>query len=254
MDPIMQKIIAANWKMYKTRAEARETAAALARRLTEKQPDGRRVIVYPPFTAIAEVAAALEGVSCAATGGQDVYPAGEGAFTGEISPRMLQDAGASWVLTGHSERRHVLLESDELVGRKTAFALAQGLSVMLCIGETLAERESGQLRAVLQRQLQAGLAEVAPADVSRLAVAYEPVWAIGTGKVAGPEEASEAHAIARELLREVIGAAGESTPLLYGGSVKPANAAGLLALDNVDGLLVGGASLDADSFAQIIFA
>lgn len=210
----MQKIIAANWKMYKTRAEARETAAALARHLKEKQPEGRQVIVYPPFTAIAEVAAALEGVTCAATGGQDVYPAAEGAFTGEISPRMLQDAGASWVLTGHSERRHVLLESDELVGRKTAFALAQGLSVMLCIGETLAERESGQLRAVLQRQLQAGLAEIAPADVARLAVAYEPVWAIGTGKVAGPQEAGEAHAIARELLREIIGAAGESTPLL----------------------------------------
>ena len=161
---------------------------------------------------------------------------------------------AEKVMLSHSAGSIEGEESDELVGRKTAFALAQGLSVMLCIGETLAEREGGQLRAVLQRQLQAGLAEIAPADVARLAVAYEPVWAIGTGKVAGPEEASEAHAIARELLLEIIGAAGESTPLLYGGSVKPGNAAGLLALDNVDGLLVGGASLDADSFAQIIFA
>lgn len=249
----MQKIIAANWKMFKTRAEARETAAALARLLTA-QPTDRRVIVYPPFTAIAEVAAALDGLACAATGAQNVYPAAEGAFTGEISPRMLADVGASWVLTGHSERRHVLQESDELVGRKTAFALANGLSVMLCIGETLNERESGCLREVLQRQLQAGLAEVAPGDISRLAIAYEPVWAIGTGKVAGPDEAREAHGIARELLRDVLGAAAASVPLLYGGSVKPDNAAGLLALDNVDGLLVGGASLEAESFAKIVRA
>ncbi|HJA79194.1 triose-phosphate isomerase [uncultured Desulfovibrio sp.] len=249
----MPKIIAANWKMYKTRAEARETAAALARLLTEKRTD-RQVIVYPPFTAIAEAAAALDGLACAAVGAQDVYPAAEGAFTGEISPRMLTDAGATWVLTGHSERRHVLQESDELVGRKTAFALANGLCVMLCIGETLKERESGCLREVLQRQLQAGLAEVAPGDISRLAIAYEPVWAIGTGKVAGPDEAREAHGITRELLRDVLGAAAASVPLLYGGSVKPDNAAGLLALDNVDGLLVGGASLEAESFAKIVLA
>ena len=249
----MQKIIAANWKMFKTRAEARETAATLARLLTEK-PTDRQVIVYPPFTAIAEAAAALDGLACAAVGAQDVYPAAEGAFTGEISPRMLADVGATWVLTGHSERRHVLQESDELVGRKTAFALANGLSVMLCIGETLKERESGCLREVLQRQLQAGLAEIAPNDINRLAIAYEPVWAIGTGRVAGPDEAREAHAITRELLRDVLGTAAASVPLLYGGSVKPDNAAGLLALDNVDGLLVGGASLEAESFSRIVLA
>ncbi len=253
----MQKIIAANWKMFKTRAEARETAAALVSLLAARQEDaaGRLVIVYPPFTAIAEVADVFAGMAGTATGAQDVYPAEEGAFTGEISPRMLADAGATWVLTGHSERRHVLGESDELVGRKTAFALEQGLSVMLCVGETLAEREAGQLAAVLERQLAAGVANVASERLAgRFAVAYEPVWAIGTGKVAGPEEAGEAHALVRQILRSCVGPVADETPLLYGGSVKPANAAGLLALDNVDGLLVGGASLDANSFAQIIFA
>lgn len=253
----MQKIIAANWKMFKTRAEARETATALAVLLAEKQGQAAQglVIVYPPFTAIAEVAGVLSGCAGTATGAQDVYPAQEGAFTGEISPRMLADAGASWVLTGHSERRHVLGESDELVGRKTAFALEQGLSVMLCVGETLAEREAGQLSAVLERQITAGVANVAPEKLAgRFAVAYEPVWAIGTGKVAGPDEAGEAHALVRQILRSCIGPVADETPLLYGGSVKPGNAAGLLALDNVDGLLVGGASLEANSFAQIIFA
>ena len=151
----MQKIIAANWKMYKTRQEARETAAAVAAALNE-QPTPHEVVVFAPFTAIADVADAF-AASQAQVGAQDVWPAVEGAFTGEISPRMLQDAGAVWVLTGHSERRHVLGESDELVGRKTAFALEQGLKVMLCIGEKLEERESGQLEDVLRRQLDSGL-------------------------------------------------------------------------------------------------
>ena len=182
----MQKIIAANWKMYKTRQEARETAAAVAAALNE-QPTPHEVVVFAPFTAIADVADAF-AASQAQAGAQDVWPAVEGAFTGEISPRMLQDAGAVWVLTGHSERRHVLGESDELVGRKTAFALEQGLKVMLCIGEKLEERESGQLEDVLRRQLDSGLPAGENALEGRFAVAYEPVWAIGTGKVAGPDD------------------------------------------------------------------
>ena len=207
---------------------------------------------YPvTFTAIAEVVAAFAAQEGLAVGGQDVYPAEKGAFTGEISPAMLADAGASWVLTGHSERRHVLGESDELVGRKTAFALAAGLHVMLCIGETLEEREAGQLEDVLRRQLQTGLADVSPDAAARVAVAYEPVWAIGTGKVAGSAEVLEAHALARRLLVEVLGTVAHDVPLLYGGSVKPDNAASLLALDNVNGLLIGGASLEAESFLRI---
>lgn len=170
----MQKIIAANWKMYKTRQEARETAAAVVAALNE-QPTPHEVVVFAPFTAIAEVADAF-AASQAQAGAQDVWPAVEGAFTGEISPRMLQDAGAVWVLTGHSERRHVLGESDELVGRKTAFALEQGLKVMLCIGEKLEERESGQLEDVLRRQLDSGLPAGGDALEGRFAVAYEPVW------------------------------------------------------------------------------
>ena len=245
----MKTLIAANWKMHKTRAEARRTAEAVA---AGRPENDRTLIVFPPFTALAGVAAAFAAHSGLAVGGQDVYPAAGGAFTGEISPAMLLDAGAAWVLTGHSERRHVLGESDAFVGRKTAFALSAGLNVMLCIGETLEEREAGQLEAVLRRQLREGLSGVA-ADTAaeRVAVAYEPVWAIGTGKVAGASEVLEAHALARRLLADITGTAADRIPLLYGGSVTPANAASLLSLDNVNGLLVGGASLEAESFLRI---
>ena len=246
----MKTLIAANWKMHKTRAEARRTAQAVA----DGAPRGtdRSLIVFPPFTAVAEVAAVFAGREGLAVGGQDVYPAEKGAFTGEISPAMLADAGASWVLTGHSERRRVLGESDALVGRKTAFALDAGLNVMLCIGETLEEREAGTLEEVLRHQLREGLAGVAAdAAATRAAVAYEPVWAIGTGKVAGCAEVLEAHALTRRLLAEILGPAADAVPLLYGGSVKPDNAAALLALDNVNGLLIGGASLEAESFLRI---
>lgn len=249
----MKTLIAANWKMNKTRAEARRTAEAIAAGCSAG--NGRTLLVFPPFTAIADVAAAFAAREGLAVGGQDVYPAEKGAFTGEISPAMLADAGASWVLTGHSERRHVLGESDELVGRKTSFALSEGLNVMLCIGETLEERETGRLEEVLHRQLRGGLAGVAASTAAaHVAVAYEPVWAIGTGKVAGGAEVLEAHALARRLLTGELGVAGDAVPLLYGGSVKPDNAASLLALDNVDGLLVGGASLEAESFLRIAAA
>ncbi|MBO4301531.1 MAG: triose-phosphate isomerase [Desulfovibrio sp.] len=253
----MQKIIAANWKMYKTRDQAAQCAEALADAL-RTAPANPAVLVFAPFTCLDVVAKAFAAIPALAAGAQDCYPADEGAFTGEISPLMLRDAGAAWVLVGHSERRHVLGEDDALVARKTTFALEKGLSVMLCVGETLEEREAGALTAVLQRQLESVFDALPQSRRDALeghfAVAYEPVWAIGTGRVAGHAEVLEAHALVRNLLARCIGPAAERLPVLYGGSVKPANAAGLMGLDNVDGLLVGGASLDPQSFLQIVGA
>ncbi len=249
---LMRTIIAANWKMYKTREQARDTIRELVRLLTPPPAD-REILVFAPFTALASAAEAC-GNAPVAIGAQDVYPAVEGAFTGEISPAMILDAGASHVLTGHSERRHVLGESSAFVGRKTAFALRNGLKTVLCVGETLEERETGRLEAVLREQLETGLADARDeATPERLAVAYEPVWAIGTGKTASPADILEAHALVRTILGSFLPHAAD-IPLLYGGSVKPDNASSLLALDNVNGLLVGGASLQAESFSRIVRA
>ncbi|WP_458399581.1 triose-phosphate isomerase [Mailhella sp.] len=251
----MKKLMAANWKMYKTGAEAVATVNEMAEMLKGTAPEGREIVVFVPFTALEAASAAMKSIEGAATGAENVYPANEGAFTGEISSVMIKACGAAWVLTGHSERRHILGESDEFVGEKTAFALQSGLRVMLCIGETLEERESGLLRNVLERQLKLGLRNVpAETPVEALAIAYEPVWAIGTGKTATNDDIVETHAICRELMSEIMGAKADETPLLYGGSVKPANAGAILTLDNVDGVLVGGASLKAESFTQIINA
>lgn len=254
----MRKIIAANWKMHKIRPEAAKEAALLVQRLEKGTPENRLVIVFPPYTDIATVADAFIGVTNLAVGGQNFYPAESGAYTGEISPAMLRDAGAAWALTGHSERRHIFAENDEIIARKTAFGLAQGFKIMLCIGETLKERDEGKLKSVLSRQLSTAIAPLGDKERDRLsdklAVAYEPVWAIGTGKVAGPAEIIDAHAQTREILRGLIGDMANETPILYGGSVKAANAAAILALDNVDGLLVGGASLEATSFLDIVKA
>lgn len=249
----MRTIIAANWKMYKTREEARATAHELMQRLVP-QPTGRDVLLFAPFTALASAAEGVKG-SRIAIGAQDVYPAAEGAFTGEISPSMILDAGASWVLTGHSERRRILGESPDFVGRKTAFALNSGLCATLCVGETLEERNAGRLEDVLREQLSAGLAATSGAvDGERLAVAYEPVWAIGTGKVASEADILQAHALVRALLKNIMGSGAETVAVLYGGSVKPDNASTILNLDNVNGLLVGGASLQAESFSRIVCA
>lgn len=249
----MKKLMAANWKMYKTRTEAAKMLSEF-KKLVAAMPDDREALVFAPFTALAAAQEALAG-SKVQLGGQDLYPAQEGAFTGEISPLMLKDCGCRFALTGHSERRHIIGESDEFVGEKTAFALAQGLDVVLCIGETLEEREAGKLGAVLSRQLSSGLASV-PKNIApeRLSVAYEPVWAIGTGKVAGPAEILEAHALARKFLREIFGQSAENMRILYGGSVKADNAGEIVGLDNVDGVLVGGASLQAESFSKIVLA
>jgi triosephosphate isomerase len=252
-DGMPPKLMAANWKMYKTAEEAASCAAELCA-LLPAAPEDREILVYPPFTALAAVSAAFAGRSGFSVGAQNLYPEDEGAFTGEISPGMILATGARWVLTGHSERRHTLGESDELISKKTAFALSKGLNVILCIGETLAQREAGELRAVLERQLATGLRDVRPScPPDYIAVAYEPVWAIGTGKVAGSGEITEAHALVRALLSRKMGMSNDLR-ILYGGSVKPENATEILGLDSVDGLLVGGASLKAQSFAQIVRA
>lgn len=249
----MRRLMAANWKMYKTSEEAAATIEQLSKLLGGSAPAGSEILVFAPFTALEAAAAAMRSLQGGYIGAQNMYPAENGAFTGEISPDMIRAAGASWVLVGHSERRHLLGENDEFIGNKLRFALEKGLDVMLCVGETLQERENGEVSAVLERQLSRALTEVPETAIAHLAVAYEPVWAIGTGRSAGPEDIMKAHTLAANLLEKHFGRVRE-VPLLYGGSVKPENAATILALDNVDGVLVGGASLQAESFTKIVTA
>ena len=246
----MKKIIAANWKMNETRAQGEALARSVAEGIASL-PDDRKVVIFPPATALDIVTGASMGRF--ETGIQNFYPAENGAFTGEISPAMVHDCGGQWALCGHSERRHIFNEPDELISRKVNFALAHDLKVMLCVGETLEERESGHLNAVLMRQLTSALSgQSSETAVSSIAIAYEPVWAIGTGKTAGPAEIKEAHELIRGDLRTMFASACTELPILYGGSVKPSNAHEILGLDNVDGVLVGSASLEAKSFLAII--
>lgn len=246
----MKKIIAANWKMNETRAQGEALARSVAEGIASL-PDDRKVVIFPPATALDIVTGASMGRF--ETGIQNFYPAENGAFTGEISPAMVHDCGGQWALCGHSERRHIFNEPDELISRKVNFALAHDLKVMLCVGETLEERESGHLNAVLMRQLTSALSgQSSETAVSSIAIAYEPVWAIGTGKTAGPAEIKEAQELIRGDLRTMFASACTELPILYGGSVKPSNAHEILGLDNVDGVLVGGASLEAKSFLAII--
>jgi len=244
-----RKLIAGNWKMYKTAsagaALAREIAAGL-------RPGSPEVIVFPPATALHAVAEAVKGTPVR-VGGQNMHFAREGAFTGEVSALMLKDAGCTHVLLGHSERRHVFGEDDEMIAKKTRAAADAGLIPVVCVGETLPEREGRRTLEVVERQLERALRQMSADEAGRLAVAYEPVWAIGTGQVATPEQAQEVHAFIRKRLAVSHGdpVAG-ATRILYGGSVKPDNIAGLMALPDVDGVLVGGASLDAGPFLKIV--
>jgi len=251
----MKKLMAANWKMFKTWEEAKSMAEELVDLAASKLPEDREVLIFPPFTVMKGVADALSKAEGFYTGGQDFYVEEEGAFTGEISPKMLKDVGAVYGLTGHSERRHVLGEDDEYIGNKTSYGLSAGLKVVLCIGEKLEERKGGKVEEVLERQLRVGLKDV-PLDVDpeNLSIAYEPVWAIGTGEVAGPEEIVKAHAFTRKILLSIFGKKANEIRVLYGGSVKPGNCGEIIALDNVDGVLVGGASLLSESFSQIVLA
>jgi triosephosphate isomerase len=251
----MKKLMAANWKMYKTWDEAKSTAEELVGLAADKLPADREVLIFPPFTALKAVGEVFGPVAGFSVGGQDYYIEEEGAFTGEIAPKMLKDAGASFGLTGHSERRHVLGEDDALVGAKTAYGLQEGLKVVLCVGELIEERKAGRVHEVLERQLRAGLENVSrDIEPERLSVAYEPVWAIGTGEVAGPTEIVEAHDFIRKILVSIFDEKANEMRILYGGSVKPGNCSEIIALDNVDGVLVGGASLQGQSFSEIVLA
>ena len=242
-------LLAANWKMHKTIAEAAAFVRALAPQAASME--GRDVLVAPPFTALAATAEAARG-SRVAVAAQEIYFEREGAFTGQISAGMIKDAGATHVVVGHSERRRLFGDTDDWVNRKTRAAIAAGLVPIVCIGETLQEREHGETLAVLDRQLKAGLDSLTMEQVGAIVLAYEPVWAIGTGKNATPVEAGEAHRHIRGRLRQWFGgAAADACRVLYGGSVKPDNISDLIALPDVDGALIGGASLDVRSFVEI---
>jgi triosephosphate isomerase len=249
----MRKLfVAGNWKMYTTAASARDLATAVVRGLGST--DRVTVGVFPPFPYLGLVAEAIRG-SKLVLGAQNLYPAKEGAFTGEVSPVMLRDVGCQYVIVGHSERRHKLEESNAFINQKVLAALAAGLNVILCVGETLEQRQTQQTERILDEQITSGLVQVAAEVMNRVVVAYEPVWAIGTGQNATPDQAQGAHVFLRKRVRELYSAAiAEALVIQYGGSVKPDNAASLLHQPDVDGALVGGACLQADSFLAIIRA
>ncbi len=250
-DTVRTPVIAGNWKMHK----GPEAARSFCRDFVAAAPptSDRTVLLFPPDIAVTAVREALDGHDVA-VGVQSIHWEAQGAFTGETSAAMAVEAGAGFALVGHSERRHVFGETDEETGKKVAAAAVAGLVPVLCVGEKLEERKAGRLEEVILRQLEAGMAGIDDAAVAGMLVAYEPVWAIGTGETATPDDAAEAHGVLRARLRERIGDAADAVPILYGGSVKPHNAAELLAAADVDGVLVGGASLDPGDFAAIASA
>ena len=242
-------LLAANWKMHKTVAEAAQFVDALLPRIAATQHD---VVICPSFLALREVVERSRG-SAVRVAAQNMHEEDSGAFTGEVAAPMLVEAGVEAVILGHSERRQLFGETDEALARKVPAALAAGLEPILCVGETEEARDAGQTDAVLEGQLRADLAAVDPTRVAEVTIAYEPIWAIGTGRTATPEQAQETIAFIRDLLREG-GAEADRVRILYGGSVNPANAAELMAQPDIDGALVGGASLDPADFAAIVEA
>jgi triosephosphate isomerase len=247
-----KKVIAGNWKMNKTASEAvtltKDIIAEVGR---ETSVD---IVLCPPFTALSAVAHVLEG-QAVKLGGQNMHPEKNGAYTGEISAEMLRTLYVTHVILGHSERRTYFAETDAFINRKVLTALANELKPILCVGETLAEREAGSTLAVVQRHVEGGLAGVKPEQITTVIIAYEPVWAIGTGKVATTAQAQEVHAFIRDLLTKLYGAPlAQKVRILYGGSMKPSNAAELLAEKDIDGGLIGGASLEAKSFIELVKA
>ena len=242
-------LIAGNWKLHGTRADAAALVEGIKAGVAGLT--GREVLVAPPFTVLESVARLLQG-SAILLAGQDVYWEPKGAFTGEVSAAMLHDVGCTHVIIGHSERRQFFGETDETVARKVASAQAEGLTPIVCVGESLAEREANQTLAVVDRQLRTGLLGRDGDAIRRLVIAYEPVWAIGTGKVATPQQAQDVHAHIRRTLCELGGAeAGAACRILYGGSVKPDNVDDLMRQPDIDGALVGGACLQIESFVRI---
>jgi triosephosphate isomerase len=248
-----KKIIAANWKMNMTQGESEAFLTTFLREIGDF--DGVEIVIVPPFTAIPKVSELLSQTQVIKVGAQNMHWERNGAFTGEISPAMLRELFVRYVVLGHSERRAMFGETDEIVNRKVRAAHVEQLRPILCIGETLAQREKGQVEKVLATQLRGSLAEVEAKELLETVIAYEPVWAIGTGKTATSVEAQEAHAFIRQTLGEMSDdATAEKVRIQYGGSVKPDNARELLAQPDIDGALVGGASLDPRSFAQIVRA
>ncbi|HLM58524.1 MAG TPA: triose-phosphate isomerase [Pyrinomonadaceae bacterium] len=244
-------VIAGNWKMFKLIAEA--SASALELKPLVSNANHCEVVIAPVFTAIKTVADRLEGSNVKVAGQDCSTETKHGAHTGEVAADMLKDAGASYVIVGHSERRQFYSETDTFVNRKTLAAIKAGLTVIMCVGETLEQRDGGIAERVVRGQLEGGLRDLTASDLDRIIIAYEPVWAIGTGRTATPEQAQEMHAFVRRVFADRFSqeSAGRLR-ILYGGSVKPDNIAGLMRQPDVDGALVGGASLDAGTFARIV--
>jgi triosephosphate isomerase len=255
MSALQPPVLAANWKMNHGPSEARAFMQRFLDRYRARAD--RTVIFFPSALTLGAVAEALAGRSDIAIGVQNIWTEDKGAFTGENSALIARDTGARYVLVGHSERRHVFGESDAETAKKCAAAARHGLVPILCVGEKLSERESGVTHDVVRRQLRTGIAELERDAVASMAIAYEPIWAIGTGRTATPDDASAVHAVLRDALRDVLrdaagtGSNASGPPILYGGSVNTGNAKALLAAPGVDGLLVGGASLEADGWAGI---
>lgn len=243
-------LIAGNWKMNTTYDQAVELTSALVEKVGSI--DALDIAVCPPFPYLLAVGQAIKG-SNITLGAQDVFYEDNGAYTGEVSAEMLKDAGCKYVICGHSERRHVIGETDELINRKLLKSIAEGLYPILCVGELLTERQAGETIEVVSQQVTRGLEGVSATDMKNVTIAYEPVWAIGTGVNATPDQAEQVQAMIRQLIGQIYDAShAKETRILYGGSVKPDNAAELLACPDIDGALVGGASLKADDFARII--
>ena len=249
MPPLRKPVLAANWKMNHGPTAASAFLESFLKRYAAR--DDRTVILFPSALAFSAARAAAAARPDVQFGVQNIHSAEKGAFTGETSASIARDAGAQYVLVGHSERRHVFGETDVQTAEKVSRAIGEGLVPVLCVGEKIEEREAGQTNAVVIRQLRAALSALSSTETARVLIAYEPVWAIGTGRTATPDDASSAHQAIRAELRALAGAETDAMPILYGGSVTAANAAALLAAPGVDGLLVGGASLEAESWASV---
>lgn len=245
-----RRIIAGNWKMYKTISEAIELANGLKRELYKIDDVG--IIICPPFTALDEIAEVTHG-SNIGLGAQNMHWAKEGAYTGEVSAVMIKDLGCQYVILGHSERRQYFRETNEIVNKKVKAALENNLSAIVCVGENLKEREAENTFDIVRNHIAGSLAELSPEDMKKVIIAYEPVWAIGTGKTATPQQAQEVHAFIRKQLEAIFKVeTSQNSIILYGGSVKPANIKELIEQPDIDGALVGGASLDCASFSEIV--
>jgi triosephosphate isomerase (TIM) len=250
MNSKRRPIIAGNWKMNKTTAEARDLAIKLAPLVSGAKD--REIVLAPAFTALQTVAGAIKGTNMSLAA-QNLHWEDKGAFTGEISAEMLLDLGCKYVIIGHSERRQYFGETDETVNKKVKQAFKKGLLPIMCIGETLAEREAGKLNEIISRQVTGGLTDISSEDMKKTVIAYEPVWAIGTGKTATPEQAEEVHALIRQKVKDLYNAEiAEGLRIQYGGSVTPDNVSALMAKPDIDGALVGGASLKPESFAALV--